>query len=91
MNHQERIELLNALVRSGVKHFKSGDTEISFGSQSVVPLPPQPGPSASGGVILSTPPESSPVDKEKLEKLVDTFKMDDEALIDKIFPAGAGG
>lgn len=84
MNHQERIELLNALVLSGVKHFKSGDTEITFGdrpgaSVAFVGNPPAPAPVVEN-------PEST----EKLKGLIESLKMNNEDLLDKIFPNGAG-
>ena len=91
MNHQERIELLKILVQAGVSHYKSHDLEISFGKQGAAlpfvgpPLPATP-------PIQNNPPIQENVDAtEKLKGLIETLKMDDATLIDKIFPAGAGG
>jgi len=91
MNHQERIELLSALSRAGVSYYKSHDLEIRLGvmSQSV-PLDPA---QVQAGVA-STPPEPIVAENadatKKMTDLIETLKLDDVSLVDKIFPAGAG-
>lgn len=96
MNHQERIELLDALVRAGVSHYKSLDLEIKLGGgdSSVVRAPVEITKQDNGHnpAAASNPPSSpNPDATEKLKSLISTLKMDDASLIDKIFPAGAGG
>lgn len=92
MNHQERMELLGALSRAGVSHYKSLDLEIKFQSgQSREVLSPADAPTP--GVPI--PPDYKPTTEnegtaKKLSDLIDTLKMDDASLLDKIFPAGAG-
>lgn len=81
------MELLGALSRSGVVHYKSLDLEIKFGAPTAAPVePPKPG-------VLPNPEHPAPIQtdeqKDKIQELIDTMKMDDESLLDKIFPAGA--
>jgi hypothetical protein len=84
MNHQERIELLNALSRAGVSYYKSHDLEMRFGAQTS-----QEAPKPKGGQDV-LPPAEPDQSTEKLKDLIETLKMDDAYLVDKIFPAGAG-
>lgn len=86
MNHQERMELLGALSRAGVAHYKSHDLEISFGAQ-VPTVDKQP--LAAAKQELGQP-DPNPEATEKLKGLIDTLKLDDASLVDRIFPAGAG-
>lgn len=88
MNHQERLELLAALSRAGVSHYKSHDLEIRLG-----PIPKTEGLAAwLSDKSIETPAPAVQDDgaTEKLKGLIDTLKMDDASLLDKIFPAGAG-
>ncbi len=89
MNHQERMELLGALSRLGVAHYKSHDLEINFGTQ---PRGPEAWRPADEPTPMVKPPvvEQNDDSTEKLKGLIETLKMDDASLIDKIFPAGAG-
>ena len=87
MNHQERIELLQALAQVGVSHYKSHDLEIHFGKPSIGAL------RAPENISAPSPqaPEESKEATEKLKELIESFKLNDDQLLDKIFPAGAGG
>lgn len=96
MSHQERLELLNALVRASVKHYKSHDLEIQFGNVGEAAATPAPEIGAQARSLGASQP--SPVDKvhneaatQKAKELIETLKLDDESLINRIFPAGAGG
>ena len=99
MNHQERLELLNALLRAGVSFYRSHDLEIQFNRDKPAPKPglegwlpepePSPAPISNQTVTPPAPPENDAA-TEKLKELIGTLKMDDAALVDKIFPAGAG-
>jgi hypothetical protein len=88
MNHQERIELLNALSRAGVQFYKSHDLEIRLGGEcqreTHAPVP------LSNQTVTPPAPHENDEATEKLKELIGTLKMDDAALVDKIFPAGAG-
>jgi hypothetical protein len=92
MNHQERMELLGALSRAGVTYYKSHDLELKFGADPVArelaPIDP-PKPQLPSPI---QPPVQENVDAtKKLTELIETLKMDDASLLDKMFPAGAGG
>ena len=93
MNHQETLALLSALKSAGVSHFKSGDTEISLSAVNV-PIKSEMG-QVDGKVSAPATPSIDPVMNEaateKIKDLIETLKMDDASLLDKIFPAGAGG
>lgn len=96
MNIQETLALLDALKSGGATHFKSQDFEVTFGKNSSDPgAARSPSPQASGAGPSSNPgPADSPENKEATEKikgLIATMKLDDDSLLDKIFPAGAGG
>ena len=94
MNSQELRELLMTLKACGATHFKSCDFEVTLASTPGIPAPsytihtdatqtvPQP--------TVATP-VMNPDATDKLKGLIETLKMDDSQLIDKIFPAGAGG
>lgn len=89
MNHQERMELLAALSRFGVTHYKSHDLEIRLGpihkpEDLVARLPDTPADSPA-------PESQNDVATAKLKDLIDTLHLDHASLVDKIFPAGAGG
>lgn len=82
------MELLGALSRSGVVHYKSLDLEIKFGGH---PVPSGEPPSPGVQTIAAHPaPIQNDDATEKLKELIETMKMDDASLLDKIFPAGAG-
>lgn len=92
MNTQETLSLLDALRAAGATHFKSHDFEVTFGKahdratgSTQAPNPPNganpdPGPAAVGENKEAT---------EKLKALVETMKLDDVSLLNKIFPNGA--
>lgn len=89
MNHAERVELISALSRLGVVHYKSHDLEISFDlgprlSHPVAAL------NATTATPNLQPTKENDDSTKKLTDLIETLKMDDASLIDKIFPAGAG-
>lgn len=80
MNAVETLEIIKALHAAGASHFKSQDFEITIAAGKPIvieaPKPPEP------AVEDST---------KKIKEMIDTLKMDDSQLLDKIFPAGAGG
>lgn len=89
MNLQETLALLRELRLSGATHFRSQDFEVSLqgGLSALIPEPL---------IIEGKTPESSGSPKneeatEKLKDLIETLKMDDQSILDKIFPNGAGG
>jgi cell division protein FtsX len=93
MNASEILQVIQMLKACGATHFKSRDFEIALGasaSHEQLPIPPS----------VVVPAQAQPLSPqfqgnveatEKLKGLIDTLKMDDSQLIDKIFPAGAGG
>lgn len=86
MNAQETLALLEALRAAGATHFKSQDFEVTLGqagSPSVAKISPAPTPSEA--------PKENPEATAKLKELIETMKLDDATLLDRIFPAGAGG
>lgn len=103
MNHQETIALLAALKSAGVSHFKSGDTDIVLSAAHGPSMPifqttgyAQTTPNFQGlqtqGYSAPTPdPVANEDATDKIKDLIETLKMDDSSLLDKIFPAGAGG
>jgi hypothetical protein len=90
MNAAETSQLLSLLKACGATHFKSQDFEVTMGLSH---------PSDTRPTHLSQDLQQAPVSHpvmnedstEKLKGLIDTLKMDDSQLLDKIFPAGAGG
>ena len=104
MNHQETLALLAALKSAGVSHFKSGDTDITL-SATVAPTAPifqttgyasqttpnYQGLQTQGYSASQSDPVVNEAATEKIKDLIETLKMDDASLLDKIFPAGAGG
>lgn len=93
MNAQETLILLEALRSGGVTHFKSQDFEVSFGkANDRTAIRGTSAPLVREGKDPGH--QDSPENKEATEKikaLIETMKLDDASLIDKIFPAGAGG
>jgi hypothetical protein len=87
MNANETIALIAALKNAGATHFKSNDFEVSLKgdmAQSVsVPIETL--------ESVASKPQGNPDATQKLKDLISTLKMDDAQLLDKIFPAGAGG
>lgn len=80
MNVQETIALIEALKSAGVTHFKSSDCELTLIPGSVsLPIMKAPAPAAT----------EDPQATAKLKELIETMKMDDASLLNKIFPAGA--
>lgn len=88
MNLVETLQIIAALREVGAISFKSKDFEISIGHGAMVPVRPSVLPPSPEHVPPSQP---SPEDTEKLKDLINTMKLDDNQLFDKIFPAGAGG
>jgi hypothetical protein len=88
MNAADTSQLLTLLKACGATHFKSQDFEVTFGASrpsgtSAFHLPQE--------APISPPPAANEDATDKLKGLIDTLKMDDASLLDKIFPAGAGG
>lgn len=82
------MELLAALSRLGISHYKSHDLEIRLGGEcqrELVAPEPLIGPSPNPPVPIQNEDAT-----KKLTDLIETLKMNDESLVDKIFPAGAG-
>lgn len=89
MNASETLEIIKMLHAVGASHFKSHDFEIKLGAQSSGPLP---GAKEEDQVKSSPIPEAINEDAtQKAKDLIAMLKMDDGELLDKIFPAGAGG
>jgi catalase (peroxidase I) len=88
MNVQETIALIDALKSAGTTHFKSNDFEISMDGRGA-PVGEKP--------VQDVPvPQAAHVQEnaeatQKLKDLIGTLNLSNEELIDKIFPAGAGG
>ena len=86
MNVQETLQILQALQACGATHFKSQDFEIAIGPSKLIQKIEQ--------VVNPAPIEPSPVENheatERLKNLINTLSLPPEALVDKIFPAGAG-
>ena len=85
MNSADTLALIQELRRSGATHFKSQDFEVSFNLSAPVPI----------ATSKSPAPETAPVENEeatqKLKDLIETLKLDDMAILDRVAPAGAGG
>ena len=80
------MELIAALKDAGALHFKSHDFEVSFAVGAAPLVQPSPPP--------SVPVDYPPVNQEataRAQDVIDKLKMNDEELLDKLFPAGAGG
>lgn len=84
MNLAETLELIRGLKAAGATHFKSDDFEVTLNAYSPLPMMSEPVPMPEAPVINE---EAT----DKLKELIETMKLNDEDLIDKIFPAGAGG
>lgn len=89
MNFSETSELIKILRSAGATHFKSQDFEVYMGINPPTPYvkPTEPSPP----VDMSQDTVANKEATEKLKGLIDSLKMDDAQLLDKIFPAGAGG
>ncbi len=89
MNLTETLALLDKLNAVGAKHFKSPDLEVSLGggTHAVVAHPPAV-PVPAPPVVPVTEPYNAQNTKA-VEDMIDLLKSKDEALLDKIFPAGA--
>lgn len=96
MNITETLALLKALKLSGATHFKSQDFEVSLETGSPKGLAAwlpdsQTASAVSAPIETASAVPQNDVATEKLKDLIETLKMDDATLLDKIFPAGAGG
>ena len=88
MNLAETLALLETLRKTGVKRFKSADFEIDLGApvgQLAEPSHPTPNPAPH------IEPQANEAATAKLKELIGTLNLPDDQLLDKIFPAGAGG
>lgn len=92
MNAQETLAILEALHSRGAIHFKSGDFEVSFGAAAVTKGKPLTQDEHISSAMQGYQDGSlyNPAATKRAEDLVDLLKSKDEALLDKIFPAGAG-
>lgn len=96
MNVTETRELLSALKQSGATHFKSADFEVTFSSGSLHVIDALPATrSQDDGITPAPAQDMSEVHHleatAKVKDLIHTLSLPNEALIDKIFPNGAGG
>ncbi len=90
MNTQETLSLLEALRVSGATHFKSQDFEVTFGQAYDRAIGSTQKKNPSDGNGPSAPPVVENKEAtEKLKALVETMKLDDHSLLNKIFPNGA--
>lgn len=91
MNFLETSELIKLLKASGATHFKSGDFEVHMGASY---KSDRSEPSAKDVAHPVPEKESAEIENpeatEKLKELIQTMSLSPEALVDKIFPAGAG-
>ena len=88
MNINETLQLLEALRLCGAKHFKSADFEISMDAKAPVQsLAGAGGTSAPAGNTHPTVENKEAT--KRAEDLIQTLKLKDEDLMNKIFPAGA--
>lgn len=100
MNTQETLSLLDALRAAGATHFKSQDFEVSFGqshnertARDITKEVERRIAGDSSGEVHGACVASAPIENkeatEKLKALVETMKLDDVSLLNKIFPNGA--
>lgn len=82
MNIQEQLALIEALKNAGATHYKSTDFEITLEVGTGIPTP-----AASKPEVPAQNDEAT----EKLKDLIGTLQMNDEELLNKIMPNGAGG
>jgi hypothetical protein len=88
MNLEETLKLLQALKANGATHFKSSDFEVTLiGGLPVLEVPAAQ--SLSPAEAPVAPPPYDQEATEKVQELIDTLKLNDEALVNKIFPDGA--
>jgi hypothetical protein len=101
VNAEDTLSIISALKASGATHFKSRDFEITFGTPQVsvdklvtqaglgawVPTPK----TSSATTHVSDDPVANEEATKKLKEMIETLKLSDEQLMDKVFPAGAGG
>jgi hypothetical protein len=93
--------IAQACARHGVKHLKTADIELEIDLERTAWNPGIPAASILGSSPLSdyaSPAKQENKDQpenpdatEKLKDLINTLKLPDGDLLDKIFPAGAGG
>jgi len=84
MNLQETLSLIEALKSAGVTKFKSLEHDISFGGE-VVPHRTIEKPNVDKPVEVVENKEAT----EQLKGLINSLKMSDEDLLNKIMPDGA--
>ena len=88
MNITETLQLLEALKACGAKHFKSADLEITMDGTARVHTTAGAG-GTSVPVVETTPMVENKEATKRAEDLIQTLKLNDNELLDKIFPAGA--
>ena len=92
MNVSETLQILEALRLCGAKHFKCPELEITMEGNAVVTsgaLPQAPVGGAPGPQMPQVMPNEDAT--KRAQDLINALKMKDTELLDKIFPAGAGG
>ncbi len=88
MNLTETLALLDKLKAVGAKHFKSADLQVDLEAQSWVHVDTLPDAKRPEPAAPVTEPYNAQNTKA-VEDMIDLLKSKDEALLDKIFPAGA--
>lgn len=98
MNVDETLRILSALQSGGATHFKSQDFEVTLlpslakAKPIESPVSPADFQPKSGGAEPPIQPVVENVEAtQKLKDLIGTLSLSPEALVDQIFPAGAGG
>lgn len=94
-----RAEILESLAdvcaRKGIRHLKTRDIELRIDlDHSVKPMISGQiacEPRASSIEASKAEPMQNPQSVEKINELINTLKLPDEELLNKIFPDGAGG
>lgn len=95
LQHTER--LLSLLRSSGVEYFKSHDVEIRMGAvespTSVAHAGPEPTPVPRGTSVKQENAGDIPAKEIKiphqLNQMISVLKMNDEQLVDQLFPEGS--
>ncbi len=92
MTPEQIIQILHACKTAGVSAFRMGDLDIAFKYSSPEPEPAKglaawlPDDTMKPQAVSSITPEEEKEIKHKVEELTSIMKLDDAALIDRMFP-----